>query len=57
MRTLYRMAIDMGDKAFSAFLRLIISQLKRIRAERDPSQKDKLIKEMIEDLENTALMD
>ena len=51
------MAIDMGDKAFSAFLRLIISQLKRIRAERDPSQKDKLIKEMIEDLENTALMD
>ena len=47
----------MGDKAFGAFLRLLISQLKRIRAERDPSQKDKLLKEIIEDLENTALLD
>ena len=47
----------MGDKAFGAFLRLVISQLKRIRTERGPSQKDRLLKEMIEDLENAALLD
>ncbi len=47
----------MGDKVFSAFLRMIITHLKRIRAQRDPSEKDKLIKELIEDLETTAMLD
>ncbi|WP_158590876.1 hypothetical protein [Acutalibacter sp. 1XD8-33] len=47
----------MGDKVFGAFLRLIITQLKRIRAQRDPSEKDKLLKELIEDLEETNMLD
>lgn len=41
------------DKQFGGFLRMLIARLKKAVSEQDPSKKDELLSEILQDLQNT----
>ena len=41
------------DKKFGGFLRMLIARLRRAIEEKDPKEKEKLLKEILTDLQNT----
>lgn len=45
--------MGMTDKQFDGFLRMQISWIKRAMDEKDPEKKEELLKEILDNLQNT----